>query len=905
MFTIQTKHPDKLDALRQIKNPQVGEVVIIRWRTGAIAYAPCDYAHWPNYQGLQAQLGNIPLEAKVYASKPNWFQELMQTGDISDDEANLQLLDVDRAIRRKAIKGKGTAVEICYYFPQVDWLVPEWWGQLRAPKKMGGPLLNLTAATGLRSPKLQLPRKLIGAIGCQAIFPPEANLTAAQIAENPCRYDRHLPGGTFGNLDGGDPFLLCPKTINGCLERLEAPGVTRASSYFGLDAANESTLVGQSKGSPIRASARGNNTNLADAQPWVFGEYLIRQAPVLKILPEVNRNNPDQAALRVLALLSHGPIGEIGESRINNVVVKPQDQNLRLGDYRQPPTGFSDSILNFNLTAHAYLVIIGGPWSSQTADQTQTQTKIKRGYQATRVFTDAETYTRTETTNRLWVIVEAYTDKVVGHGYSEKRFNMDALLYAAEWCGTNVQAISAQGTVVTTKRSEFNGAFYGRQASQEIRDACLFGGLTYPFMHEGHLYILPLETADLFDVPVITDAGDERNIMTDGKGNSLIEWSMKDDDELAYSILMNFEDSENDFLQRPLIFKDINAIFEEGQNLGEPIVREPREPMNALGITKYGQAIRLGWRMLNFGQFDTGGLYNNATVMTSMPYTWVKKLGLHLFKVVKVLSDKVQPECEFEYFRIISMKRSAGLVYDLVLQAYNHVLYQLLDQDEITPGLIKEGGNATPISYPGGSPLELPRPVHFVDVQSTPDSICFTVEELTAASLGSGGTVTFTLDVFTNRVNIVLAGKTYTSTAASGLWTANMTSALSLQGDGWVKWPLSIGSDVAETSLVGFDPSLTHTGDWRNVRYGLNNYLGVYHRFISGSWFSSGVAAKAGDLLRLRRAGSTLYYEKSSDNAATWQQLFQDTNVTGELFVHALLRKQGDALRDVEILGFT
>lgn len=735
MFTIQPKNPEKLEALRRIRNPRVAEIVIIHWREKGIArpiaYAPCDYLNWPNYQGLAEQLGEIPLEPKIRAESAEWFQQLFFTGDISDDEVTIEFIDRDRVIQNKAKKAKGSAVEILYYFPEVDWLVAEWWGQLRSPKGMGGKSIKLTAATGLRSPKLQLPKTLLGAVGCQAFYPPETALTREQIAVNPCRVDRHLPNSTFGNLDAqGNYFPTCPHTIEGCLERTEAPGATVPLSYFGLDARKGVTLVGQSKGSPVRASARGNGTNLDQAVPWVFGEYLMREVPVIQILPEVNTNTKDQAALRVLPIIGHGPLGEVGECRVNNVIVKPQDQQIRLGNYRQPVNGFFTGVadvtpLSFNLLANAYLVIIGGPWNAQTADQTKVQIMIKRGYTQTRVLNAEGESSYVESNNRLWVNLTAYTDFVRGHGYSIQRFNRDSLLYSAEWCDRNVQALTAKKEIITTRRSEFNGAFYGRQASQEFRDAFLYGGLTYPFLHEGELYVLPLETADLTEVPVLED----HHFMVDETGDIDLYWDMKDDDELAYSVRLNIEDREADFQDRPLTFKNLQAIFEEGQNLGEPIVREPREVLKALGVTKYGQGVRLGWRFLHFGQFDTGGISNNATVHGKMPWVWVKKHALHLFKVVAIPSDKVS-DSGFQYFRVMSMRRSAGLVYDITFQAYNHELYQLLDQDELTPGLIKESDGTEPATTVTIGTL--PRAVRFVNAGITPnaDGLCFYVEEV-------------------------------------------------------------------------------------------------------------------------------------------------------------------------------
>lgn len=150
---------------------------------------------------------------------------------------------------------------------------------------------------------------------------------------------------------------------------------------------------------------------------------------------------------------------------------------------------------------------------------------------------------------------------------------------------------------------------------------------------------------------------------------------------------------------------------------------------------------------------------------------------------------------------------------------------------------------------------------------------------------------------FINLNNIVLAGNVYTSNyggSPTNYWAANMVSSLRLSGDGNIQWTVNLGSPVKETHLVGFAPGSTHTGDFATVNYSVAAYNGIYHIFRLGSLTSTGVTAAANDLCRIRRDGSTLFYEKSSNGGGAWTQLATDAGVAGDLFVHVLLRSNGN-----------
>jgi hypothetical protein len=157
---------------------------------------------------------------------------------------------------------------------------------------------------------------------------------------------------------------------------------------------------------------------------------------------------------------------------------------------------------------------------------------------------------------------------------------------------------------------------------------------------------------------------------------------------------------------------------------------------------------------------------------------------------------------------------------------------------------------------------------------------------------------------FTNLTYITQAGNTYTSTAPTPVlptdyWSANMVSLLKMAGDGFVQWPLVVGSSPPETGLVGLETTSTHTGKFETLAHSITNYLSRYHIFRSGTPTDTGVTASPGDLVRIRRSGTTLTYEKSSNGGGSWTSLGTDTGVSGNLYVHALLRSPGNQISNI------
>jgi hypothetical protein len=88
--------------------------------------------------------------------------------------------------------------------------------------------------------------------------------------------------------------------------------------------------------------------------------------------------------------------------------------------------------------------------------------------------------------------------------------------------------------------------------------------------------------------------------------------------------------------------------------------------------------VRLGYRILRFGEFDEGGTENNLRATFQTPFEQV--LGLVRYDIIKITSALItgflSPEAEqFEYFRILRLKKLANGRCEVTAQAYNHTAY--------------------------------------------------------------------------------------------------------------------------------------------------------------------------------------------------------------------------------------
>ena len=709
-----------------LRSPRVCELVRVRWPapTGDVYYAASHYDREGGYETLAAR------ELNVVAKFPEGerFLDLPFSSGIGDERVDLNFADVHGDMRTLyALHGSGLRVEIFYYFPQVDWLYPTWWGHLQPPEGADALTFKAKAAAGFRSAQLPLPRRAFYR-GCQALFGGKLDSLEA-IANNDCPYNRHL-GGSVGNLDPvtGLPYTDCPRHTTGvCIARLEPPGATRAPQFLAFDTVIETIINRQSKGGTLYPTSRGNESNLSRPLRVVFGDRKLRDLDLLAYLPQYNNNNADRGFVRALFAACEGPIAAMWDCRVNDVTVGFQHLNTRLGHLRQAPTGFTPNVSNYSGTAHWF-----GVWGwinpANFGPGNLSGSCRVLGLNNIRVYSDEDTYTLNYTTNRAWCLMEVLRNRRWGHGLDDARFHVSDFIDLAAWCDEVVAYSTPQNELFTSIRSTFNAELTERTAQQQIRDICLAGRFGLPFQQAGKMRVVPLrKEEDLENVPTFSEEGTSRQIVkikqNDGSFKSTLTYTQKSDAEVPNRYVVTFEDSSANYAERNLTIEDVDAQLRAGRAFGDHTQRVVEKKETLLGVTNYGEAVRVGWTLLDLGPFDEGGLKNNFQVKFQ---TWFKHaITLHRYKVIRVVSSTIEP-FGFEYFRVQSIKRKGDLKVEITAQAYSVDYYEELENAEVPPPIPPPEEHPNPGGPRGGRP----EPVEPTGFGFTNDRIFFHLPQM-------------------------------------------------------------------------------------------------------------------------------------------------------------------------------
>jgi hypothetical protein len=688
-------------ALGQLGSPRVCELVLVRWPapSGDVYYASSQYDDLPGYEALKAR--GLNIQARLTGDR---FQDVTFSSGLGDETVDLDPADVDGSVSALyALHGPGLRVEVFYYFPEVDWLTSVWWGHLKPPEGATREVFKVKASSGFRSAQLPLPRRAPGYRGCQALFGGKLD-SLAEIARNDCPYNRHL-GGDVGNLDPltGLPYTDCPRTDKGvCIARLEPPGATRAPQFLASDTVVETVINRQTKGSTLYPSARGNESNLKRPYRVFFGYRRVRDCDLLAYIPQYNNNHPDKGFVRCLFAVGEGPNAAMWECAVNDVITPFEHLNVRLGLLRQPPTAFSPNVSNYSGTA-LFLSVYGQVNPANFGPENLSGSCMLWGLNNIRVYSDTETYIEALTVTRGWCLMEVMTNRRWGHGLDVARFFIEDWIALAEWCDEVVTHRDPQGNAYTGPRSTFHAELTDRSAQQQISDICLAGHFGLPFQHGGRMRVLPLKKEeDLAACPVFTDEGEGRNIVRSGREQrSSLSYSQKSDAEVANRWVVTFDDASENWREHTLTFEDVDAQLRAGKAFGDHTVRVVEKKQSLSGVTNYGEAVRMGWLLLDLGPHDEGGLRNNFSVKFT---TWFQTaIDLHRYKVIRVVSTTIE-KFGFEYFRIQSIRRRGNLHVEITAQAYPVDYYEAMEDAEEPPPPGPVAGIVNPGGRRGGRP---------------------------------------------------------------------------------------------------------------------------------------------------------------------------------------------------------
>lgn len=653
---------DQATAIRAAGNGlAVAEIVKIHWPApdGPIAYAWWNLLDDPLYAGsnLADWLDGAPLITAFVAAdeaKIERFHEIPRTAQIGDDVVRMRFQNRGRAFENLAYTQRGgVKVEIFYFYPQIeDGLALNWFsGHLRMPDKADDDFVEITVAAGLRSPDLLVPNRLhAGQCTWAAQF---GGRFDPVLPNNPCDYDVHVGG------DRGVPgFTSCPGAKSDCMARLGD-----LESYGGFDAVTDTQAIGSGRHTTV-SETQGQTTRLKEPVQVCYGEGTLNNLPLLDFAKEYNPSDKhaDKGTIRALYEISEGPIEEVTEFEMMDVTlprVDGQGLEVRLGTQRQEPTTYSANVLNYNRLAHARAD--NNPTNPTGVQPSQIVAKCNyRGRNTVRVYSDPETYEEAYTQLRAWAALDLLTDTVYGHREDVARHSLPDFIHLAEVGST------------------FNGVVQGKSAHQQFTDICLAGKWFLPFNHNGITRWLALEEYDLDDpdIPEFTDAGPNRNILKDERGVSRLEWRAKDDDQIPNEITLLINDKEHKNLERPLLFPDEEQQKRAGLVYGDGSLRKVPQSYTAFGINTVAEARPIGWYLLDYGPFYSGGSKNNCEVtfvgslLRSPEY-----LDLHENKVIKLTSDKLENAKDrdgnvFTHFIVKSLTATPRGELIVVAQAY-------------------------------------------------------------------------------------------------------------------------------------------------------------------------------------------------------------------------------------------
>jgi len=702
---------EDFSAIKALQSPLVCELIRVDWPQP-------DGTTW--YCSTEAgEVFGASLPDEVSPLEVRFEQDQLQTlpieDGISDSHIDLKFWDGDGAIRAlHRTHSFGHRVEVFYWFPETGLLLSQWHGQLGSPKEIGWTHFTVPVTYGYRSSLQPLPSRAFWP-SCSAIFG-ALRETQAEIDEGDCPYNRHLPGGLFGNLNGSDPFTECPRNSRTVCEARLGDSL----SYLGFDTVPDLYPNGK-----LYSIVRGNENNLKRPLRRVYGAQYVDDLDLMGYAVDVNTKHPDKGWVLCLFAVCEGRVSYISEFEINNILVGWEHQTYRTGEKRQSKTFFSPNVGNYSGTA---LVVgrIQGNFQNTSGGDLKGRVYCG-GADDIKIYSGPDTYTVGYTTNPAWVFLDAWTNERWGHAQGRNLPIQDVIDLAA-WCNETVTTLDAAGDPVVSTRATFIGQLLDKTAQRHFYDLCLAARFTLPFPHRGQTRIMGLSKWENLDLaPVFSDRGEDRNICLEDESNegshSSVKASQLDAKELPFRVIVTFRDAASKNQERPLIFEDVELKLKARAAGADP---NSSKKYSLLGVSDIGQAIRCGNLLLDLGPFDGttddgGGRKNNFRVEF---VTWFSQtLDLHKYKVIKVDSALIE-DYGFSYFRICNMERTSDLHVRITAQAYPEEYYEQVESEEAAD-LYIPGGGYDP--NPGGGAGDFPYPIGFGTVDYTNDRIIFSL----------------------------------------------------------------------------------------------------------------------------------------------------------------------------------
>jgi hypothetical protein len=660
----------------------VCEYLKVDWDGSTTSYYGAAAWHQiPPFTGI-----GFTIEPRLKASNlRDPFHSLEINPDIRTESVKVTFEDIDKDITGKfQTYSSGVACEFFLYYPQEDLTVSLWSGQLQAPDVFGWKTVTATATNGSRSRELTIGSRRRTRECTANVFGGKLPDTDS-VRSSLCPYDKHLGGSTGNYKTGTTPYADCPKTETACTARLSNGGL-----YFGGFNTDASAMVTDGNSGYI-ASSRSNASSLKEQIPVIFGKKKVK-GKVLLWRRELNQGNQAQGYMRAVCEVGEGPIQSISNIRVNGTFVGQEHIWYRLGHRGQPRGAYAPNMSNFTSLAH-FQALLGPTDPREKTPEDFDAECLVEGFNDVCVYTDDSpiTKTRTYSTNRIWCLLEVYRNQKFGYGYAESKIEIADWMTEAAFSEDSVSFTATfedgETTTYVSPRSTFNAILEGRPVGEQIEDICRSGGIAIPFEHEGKFTVRSLRKAtagELSAARVFTDTGEDVNIIW-ADGQPMIELSQIPDNKVVNEVEVRFEEAANNDTERPLIVDDPNQKLLAGRQLGPDYSLSVPKKYAAFGVNNLAEAVRVAYRLLKYGEFDSGGTDNNLRVKLTVPFE--QALGIVRYDIIKIVSDLLDGHTigygslqeTPEYFRVTSLKKVSGNRCEITAQAYNHTSYSAFE----------------------------------------------------------------------------------------------------------------------------------------------------------------------------------------------------------------------------------
>lgn len=706
---------DQINAIKAIRKPRVAAYLKVVWdendSTQTRYYADRCYDQLAGFQAI-----GVKIEARMLE---NIIQDIEfdLNPDIKTVTIPLSFSDIPDENGVKPISSRfqtyksGVYCEIFYYWADINVTESKWFGQLQAPQVRGHKTIQPVGSNGFINRTQLVPGRRKGD-ECPATYGKKVT-TMFALETNLCYVDIHL-GGTTGNPGFDD----CPRLsrTGDCGPRITPPS-PNGYQFAGYEL-NAAATVTNTQG--YIATSRENTSSKKVPIRVIAGSKYVRGNWLLEWRRRLGSPNPEHNWVDSIWEVCEGTVLRVYGVKVIEKFIEAPYVDVRTGERGQPSHFYASVMNNYSATVTVHTQYGWVNALSISERDLRMECRVD-GDKRVAVFTDATTYARQWTDDRVWWLMHVYAHQTWGLRNDKSRFEIADWITASQWSRDTVEFTAyypdGEEEVHSGRRTTFDAILEPRAAFEQIDDICRSGAISIPFQHNGKYTVTPFRPAteeELDEAPVFTDSGPTKNIEW-ANGQPSIQISYIPDDQLINEIVLTFEEATNTDIERPITVDDPDQQVKAGRFLGLGLNTKHPVParMSAFGCRHLQEVVRLGNRELRFGKYDEGGTQNNLRLVFYVPLKHAN--GLKRYQIVKVVSSLLDDEEigtviagqdyreEPEWFRILNLRKVKNGWVELTVQAYNRTAYEAFET-------VTAAGTGSPASAPVGPPPPPPPP---------------------------------------------------------------------------------------------------------------------------------------------------------------------------------------------------